>query len=248
MAEIEYFYSAHSAFAYIGDRRLHEIAREAGARIVHRPFDLRRLMSATGGAANSMTPERRAYLSRREIEEYLDHRMAVAGCPRRVFSSAAVDRIYESSKGVPRVANTMAGEALLSAFVAGRNKVEAEDIDTESIPRFETAGPGGPAAAPGGPAVDAAAIEERIEEALSPQQAPPPPPPAPAPWPGVRGGRIRTGGLSPRTISRKLRLVRALGSLARRLNRESQAGVSPTGNVKWHQGVLRRPGRGHLFS
>jgi 2-hydroxychromene-2-carboxylate isomerase len=66
MAEIEYFYSAHSAFAYIGDRRLHEIAREAGARIVHRPFDLRRLMSANGGAANSMTPERRAYFSRRE--------------------------------------------------------------------------------------------------------------------------------------------------------------------------------------
>jgi 2-hydroxychromene-2-carboxylate isomerase len=70
MAEIEYFYSAHSAFAYIGDRRLHEIAREAGARIVHRPFDLRRLMSATGGAANSMTPERRAYFSRREIERW----------------------------------------------------------------------------------------------------------------------------------------------------------------------------------
>jgi 2-hydroxychromene-2-carboxylate isomerase len=70
MAEIEYFYSAHSVFAYIGDRRLHEIAREAGARIVHRPFDLRRLMSATGGAANSMTPERRAYFSRREIERW----------------------------------------------------------------------------------------------------------------------------------------------------------------------------------
>ena len=70
MAEIEYFYSAHSAFAYIGDRRLHEIAREASARIVHRPFDLRRLMSATGGAANSMTPERRAYFSRREIERW----------------------------------------------------------------------------------------------------------------------------------------------------------------------------------
>ncbi len=70
MAEIEYFYSAHSAFAYIGDRRLHEIAREASARIVHRPFDLRRLMLATGGAANSMTPERRAYFSRREIERW----------------------------------------------------------------------------------------------------------------------------------------------------------------------------------
>ncbi len=70
MAEIEYFYSAHSVFAYIGDRRLHEIAREAGARILHRPFELRRLMSATGGAANSMTPERRAYFSRREIERW----------------------------------------------------------------------------------------------------------------------------------------------------------------------------------
>ena len=49
---------------------------------------------------------------------------------------------------------------------------------------------------------------------------------------GVLGERVRTGGFSPRTISRKLRLARALGSLARRLNRVSQAGVSPTGNVK----------------
>ncbi|SLN30186.1 2-hydroxychromene-2-carboxylate isomerase [Oceanibacterium hippocampi] len=45
MAEIEYFYSGHSAFAYLGSARLMEIAKASGRRIAHRPFDLRRLVS-----------------------------------------------------------------------------------------------------------------------------------------------------------------------------------------------------------
>lgn len=74
MADIEYYYAAHSAFAYIGDRRLHEIAAEAGARVIHKPFDLRQLMQALGGAANAASPERRAYFSRREIERWAAYR------------------------------------------------------------------------------------------------------------------------------------------------------------------------------
>ena len=74
MPDIEYFYAAHSAFAYIGDRKLHDIAAAADARIIHKPFDLRRLMNAIGGAANAMTPERRSYFSRREIERWAAYR------------------------------------------------------------------------------------------------------------------------------------------------------------------------------
>ena len=104
MAEIEYFYSSHSAFAYIGDRRLHEVAKETGARVVHRPFDLRRLMSAIGGAANAMTPERRAYFSRREIERW------------------AVFRGLDIMRGIPEShANdfTLANRVLIAAAAAG---------------------------------------------------------------------------------------------------------------------------------
>jgi 2-hydroxychromene-2-carboxylate isomerase len=74
MREIEVFYSAHSAFAYIGSAKLREIARDAGARIVHRPMELRKVMVAVGGATNGMTPARRAYFSRREIERWAAYR------------------------------------------------------------------------------------------------------------------------------------------------------------------------------
>jgi 2-hydroxychromene-2-carboxylate isomerase len=36
---IEYFYSAHSAFAYLGAPALAQIAAESGWQVVHRPFD-----------------------------------------------------------------------------------------------------------------------------------------------------------------------------------------------------------------
>lgn len=67
-------------------------------------------------------------LSRKEVEEYLDHRMAVAGCRDRVFKSDAVDRIAKSSGGVPRLVNSLASQALLSAFVDGRRQVLAKDV------------------------------------------------------------------------------------------------------------------------
>ena len=84
MAEIEYFYSAHSAFAYIGSARLMEIAGAAKCRIAHRPMDLRRVVAATGpGSTNGLTPARQAYFSGREIERWAEARGApvMSGVP-----------------------------------------------------------------------------------------------------------------------------------------------------------------------
>jgi 2-hydroxychromene-2-carboxylate isomerase len=75
MQVIEYFYSAHSAYAYIGSRLLMDIASAAGRRIAHRPMDLCAVIAATGpGAHNSRTPQRRAYFSGREIERWAEAR------------------------------------------------------------------------------------------------------------------------------------------------------------------------------
>ena len=68
MSHIEYFYSAHSAFAYLGSARLTVIARAAGRRIVHRPVDLNRVLEAAGSAPFSKrTPAQRAYFFGTEI-------------------------------------------------------------------------------------------------------------------------------------------------------------------------------------
>lgn len=75
MAEIEYFYSAHSAYAYIGSARLTAIAEAGGHHIAHRPMDLRAVVAVTGpGPTNGLTPQRRAYFSGREIERWAEYR------------------------------------------------------------------------------------------------------------------------------------------------------------------------------
>ncbi|MDD9876271.1 MAG: DsbA family protein [Magnetovibrio sp.] len=75
MPELEYFYSAHSAYAYIGSARLAEIATAADCPIVHKPIDLRRVVAVTGpGPTNSLTEARRAYFSGREIERWAEAR------------------------------------------------------------------------------------------------------------------------------------------------------------------------------
>ena len=77
MADIEYFYSAHSAYAYLGSACFIEIARAAKRKIKHRPMDLRRVIEINGpGATNGLTPARRAYFSGREIERWAEFRAA----------------------------------------------------------------------------------------------------------------------------------------------------------------------------
>jgi 2-hydroxychromene-2-carboxylate isomerase len=47
MQTIEYFYSAHSGYAYIGSAHFLAIAKTRGRSIVHRPMDLRRVVATT---------------------------------------------------------------------------------------------------------------------------------------------------------------------------------------------------------
>jgi 2-hydroxychromene-2-carboxylate isomerase len=75
MAEIEYFYSAHSAYAWLGHDRLREIAAQTGRRIVHRPVPLDPLLEAAGSTAFGARPEgHRAYFFGREIARWAEER------------------------------------------------------------------------------------------------------------------------------------------------------------------------------
>jgi 2-hydroxychromene-2-carboxylate isomerase len=77
MAEIEYFYSTHSAFAYLGSARFMRIAEAAGRRIVHRPGELGAVIQAARGHGfSAYTPGHRAYYFGREIERWSEYRGA----------------------------------------------------------------------------------------------------------------------------------------------------------------------------
>ena len=87
---------------------------------------------------------RLAALSSHEVQEYLDHRMKVAGCDRKVFRPKAVEKMLELSGGIPRLINALAGNALLAAYVAGRETVEPEDVvlpEGVALPAMEPAVP-----------------------------------------------------------------------------------------------------------
>ena len=77
MAEIEYFYSAHSGFAYLGSARFMEIAAAADRRIVHKPVDLDRVVEGAGsGSFRARSKPYRAYFYRREIDRWSEYRNA----------------------------------------------------------------------------------------------------------------------------------------------------------------------------
>lgn len=72
---IEYFYCAHSAFAYLGAWELERIAQEAGAEVIHRPFDFAPVMAAAG--STSIKERSRAhvqYFFGREIKRWAELR------------------------------------------------------------------------------------------------------------------------------------------------------------------------------
>ena len=77
MSEIEYFYSAHSAFAYLGSKRFMEIAKAGDRTITHKPYDLARGIAGVGSTPTRDRPQNhRAYYFRREIDRWAEHRNA----------------------------------------------------------------------------------------------------------------------------------------------------------------------------
>ena len=77
MPGIEYFYSAHSAFAYLGSRRFMEIAAAASRKIIHKPYYLNRAIAGVGSVPTRERPQNhRAYYFRRQIDRWSEHREA----------------------------------------------------------------------------------------------------------------------------------------------------------------------------
>ncbi len=169
MAEIEYFYAAHSAFAYIGSARFMEISAAADAAIVHKPMDLRRVIAACTaepGVKVWRTPERYAYFFGREIERWGEVRGAPLMDGRPTF--------HDNDITLPNcvlIAALEAGhniDALAHAMLQAHWRDDADLADADTLARLaEDAGfaPGPMLAAAGSPEV-AAIYEANTTEAI----------------------------------------------------------------------------------
>ncbi len=77
MSKVEYFYAAHSAFAYLGSARFMEIAKAADRQIIHKPYDLRKGMMEIGSTQfKARSPGHRSYFFGREIQRWSEQRGA----------------------------------------------------------------------------------------------------------------------------------------------------------------------------
>jgi len=67
-------------------------------------------------------------LDRTETAGYIAHRLTVAGGSAGLFSSAAVERVFEHSRGVPRLVNQLCDYALVYAFAEQLFSVEDDTV------------------------------------------------------------------------------------------------------------------------
>ena len=108
-------------------------------------------------------------LDREDTEGYILHRLKCAGgSGRPEFDGAAFDAIFAASGGIPRRINALCDRLLLLGFLAGRERLQASDVDDVAREIREEAGSAGhhagvSAAEPGGPAPALAPVAHELE-------------------------------------------------------------------------------------
>ncbi|HTL48053.1 MAG TPA: AAA family ATPase [Verrucomicrobiae bacterium] len=68
-------------------------------------------------------------LSREEVDEYIRHRLQVAGGQNDFFTPEAIDRIHQISGGVPRLINVLADRSLMAAFTQSSRLIDTGMVD-----------------------------------------------------------------------------------------------------------------------
>lgn len=58
-----------------------------------------------------------------ETEQYISHRLSVAGCKRRLFSKSSTRKIHKLTEGTPRLINLLCDHALIGTYSLGMREV-----------------------------------------------------------------------------------------------------------------------------
>ncbi|SET87472.1 AAA family ATPase [Thalassotalea agarivorans] len=68
-------------------------------------------------------------LTKKEVFQYIAHRLEVAGSEPHLFSKSAISRIYQKSGGIPRLINLLADKALLHSYLEKVDSVSKKTVD-----------------------------------------------------------------------------------------------------------------------
>jgi len=80
-------------------------------------------------------------LGPKETAAYVDHRIAVAGVERPLFTARALKRVHRHTRGVPRLVNLLCDRALLGAAVSRRLQVTPLIVDAAAREVIDRADP-----------------------------------------------------------------------------------------------------------
>jgi general secretion pathway protein A len=67
-------------------------------------------------------------LSKKDTEDYLRHRLKIAGTERKIFKANALPEIMSFSRGYPRLINTICDHSLLTGYVKGVREIDAKIV------------------------------------------------------------------------------------------------------------------------
>jgi general secretion pathway protein A len=67
-------------------------------------------------------------LTKKDTEDYLRHRLKIAGTERKIFKANALPEIMSFSQGYPRLINTICDHSLLTGYVKGVREIDAKIV------------------------------------------------------------------------------------------------------------------------
>ena len=138
MAEIEYFYSAHSAFAWLGHARLREIAAETGRTIKHKPIPLDPVLAAAGSVAFRERPAGHVrYYFGREIARWAEER-GKTDWLRRMPTHHRTSYAFANQVIIAAQAEGMDAVALSEAFLTAHWEKDADLSDRDALAALAT--------------------------------------------------------------------------------------------------------------
>jgi type II secretory pathway predicted ATPase ExeA len=71
--------------------------------------------------------------SEKDTNDYIRHRLNVAGCSKEIFSADAIRHIYQCTSGTARLINTVCDNALLEGYLAKAARIDASVINTVAV-------------------------------------------------------------------------------------------------------------------
>lgn len=71
--------------------------------------------------------------SEEDTYQYINHRLAVAGCERELFTPEAIRHINYYSKGLPRLINTICDNSLLEAYLLKSDMIDEGVVTTVAV-------------------------------------------------------------------------------------------------------------------